>query len=133
MIFNYRISSRLNLNFQSFSSSFICQPTKQAAKIPLFPFLLLSLLFLFELTYFRKAVATHFSIFCVQELGAGMIVGSPPDGKPGFLPVFRSGSCSERGPKQFMEDEHICIDNLVEYLGGTAGFPSPGAFYGVRN
>lgn len=45
--------------------------------------------------------------------------------------MFRSGSCAERGPKQFMEDEHICIDNLIEHLGATANFPSPGAFYGV--
>lgn len=32
-----------------------------------------------------------------------------------------------------MEDEHICIDNLLEHLGATAHFPSPGAFYGVCN
>ncbi|GAB4833029.1 hypothetical protein Ancab_007052 [Ancistrocladus abbreviatus] len=53
----------------------------------------------------------------------------------GFLPVFRSGSCAERGPKQYMEDEHVCIDNLHEHLhkhrGASASFPSPGAFYGV--
>nr|POF10862.1 putative protein phosphatase 2c 27 [Quercus suber] len=56
---------------------------------------------------------------------------SPSDEKSDFLPVFRSGSCAERGPKQYMEDEHICLDNLIEHLGATAGFPSPGAFYGV--
>ncbi|RVX16085.1 putative protein phosphatase 2C 27 [Vitis vinifera] len=32
----------------------------------------------------------------ILELGTGMIVKSPPDGKSGFLPVFRSGSCAER-------------------------------------
>lgn len=56
---------------------------------------------------------------------------SPPQGQCGFLPVFRSGSCSEMGPKPCMEDEHVCIDNLVEHLGALSGFPSPGAFYGV--
>ena len=56
---------------------------------------------------------------------------SPLDGKSGFLPVFRSGSCSEIGPKSYMEDEHVCIDNLVHYLGAPEGFPAPGAFYGV--
>ncbi|KAF3975716.1 hypothetical protein CMV_001041 [Castanea mollissima] len=56
---------------------------------------------------------------------------SPSDEKSDFLPVFRSGSCAERGPKQYMEDEHLCLDNLIEHLGATAGFPSPGAFYGV--
>ncbi|KAI5660894.1 hypothetical protein M9H77_20217 [Catharanthus roseus] len=56
---------------------------------------------------------------------------SPPGGKSSFLPVFRSGCCAEKGPKQYMEDENICIDNLLEHLGETAGLPSPGAFYGV--
>ncbi|KAJ0974504.1 hypothetical protein J5N97_016469 [Dioscorea zingiberensis] len=56
-----------------------------------------------------------------------------PTGGPqrNFLPVYRSGSCSEIGPKQHMEDEHICIDNLVDHLRGDMDFPSPGAFYGV--
>lgn len=30
-----------------------------------------------------------------------------------------------------MEDEHVCIDDLVEHLGATANLTSPGAFYGV--
>ncbi|XP_031270129.1 probable protein phosphatase 2C 27 isoform X3 [Pistacia vera] len=30
-----------------------------------------------------------------------------------------------------MEDEHVCMDNLIEHLGATTDFPSPGAFYGV--
>lgn len=58
-------------------------------------------------------------------------ITSPPYGKSDYLPVLRSGSCAEKGPKQYMEDEHICIDNLVEQLGALADFPSPGAFYGV--
>ncbi|EPS57770.1 hypothetical protein M569_17047, partial [Genlisea aurea] len=49
----------------------------------------------------------------------------------GFVPAFRSGSCSEIGPKAYMEDEYICVDNLSEHLGKASGFPSPGAFYGV--
>ncbi|CAL9164949.1 probable protein phosphatase 2C 47 isoform X2 [Musa acuminata AAA Group] len=56
---------------------------------------------------------------------------SPQQGQTGFWPVFRSGCCSEIGPKPHMEDEHICIDNLVEYLRASTNFPSPGAFYGV--
>ncbi|OVA00642.1 Protein phosphatase 2C (PP2C)-like domain [Macleaya cordata] len=58
-------------------------------------------------------------------------IKSPSDEETVFSPVFRSGSCSERGPKQYMEDEHICVDNLVEHLSATVDFPSPGAFYGV--
>ncbi|XAR64270.1 Phosphoprotein phosphatase [Bertholletia excelsa] len=55
---------------------------------------------------------------------------SPIDGED-FCPVLRSGSCAEKGQKQYMEDEHICVDDLLEYLGATVDFPSPGAFYGV--
>ncbi|XP_059634725.1 probable protein phosphatase 2C 27 [Cornus florida] len=58
-------------------------------------------------------------------------IKSPSDGKSSFIPVFRSGSCAEKGPKQYMEDEHVCIDNLLEHLGAAADFPSCGAFYGV--
>lgn len=68
----------------------------------------------------------------VQKLEVGVVATkSPLDEKSVFLPVFRSGSCAERGPKQYMEDEHVCIDNLIEHLGDTTDFPSPGAFYGV--
>lgn len=48
-----------------------------------------------------------------------------------FVPVFRSGSYSEKGPKEFMEDEHICVDNLREHVDASKDFPSPGAYYGV--
>lgn len=51
------------------------------------------------------------------------------EGLSGFLPVFRSGSYSDIGPKPYMEDEHICIDNLRDYV----VLLSPGAFYGVCN
>ncbi|KAF4373970.1 hypothetical protein F8388_007876 [Cannabis sativa] len=63
----------------------------------------------------------------------GGIVSSrlPSDSNSTFVPIFRSGSCSEIGSKPYMEDEHICIDNLLEHLGATENFPSPGAFYGV--
>ncbi|KAL0313876.1 UNVERIFIED_CONTAM: putative protein phosphatase 2C 27 [Sesamum angustifolium] len=61
--------------------------------------------------------------------GTGM--KSLSDTKSSFQPVFRSGSCAEKGPKQYMEDEHICIDILHQHLGESAGFPSPRAFYGV--
>ncbi|KAK8624469.1 hypothetical protein V6N13_065813 [Hibiscus sabdariffa] len=66
------------------------------------------------------------------ELDIGIIVHkSSSDEQSEFLPVLRSGSCAEMGPKQYMEDEHICIDDLIGHLGTTAEVPSPGAFYGV--
>ncbi|KAJ9186319.1 hypothetical protein P3X46_001905 [Hevea brasiliensis] len=66
------------------------------------------------------------------SMDVGIVVNeSPADEKSNFLPVFQSGSCAERGLKQYMEDEHVCIDNLVEHLGASSNFPAPGAFYGV--
>ncbi|KAJ6708605.1 PROTEIN PHOSPHATASE 2C [Salix koriyanagi] len=68
-------------------------------------------------------------------LGVGIVIGNSLDIEESeFFPaVFRSGSCAEGGPKQYMEDEHVCIDNLVDHLSATtsANCPSPGAFYGV--
>ncbi|KAF3779510.1 putative protein phosphatase 2C 27 [Nymphaea thermarum] len=62
----------------------------------------------------------------------GTLIFKPSsDEKASFLPIFRSGSCSEIGPKPYMEDEHICIDNLMEHIGTAADFPSSSAFYGV--
>ncbi|PKI57041.1 hypothetical protein CRG98_022545 [Punica granatum] len=61
---------------------------------------------------------------------AGM-TKSPPNEMSSFLPVFRSGSCSDKGPKQYMEDEYICVDNLHDHIGTNADLPTPGAFYGV--
>ncbi|XP_004290070.1 PREDICTED: probable protein phosphatase 2C 27 [Fragaria vesca subsp. vesca] len=67
-----------------------------------------------------------------MEFDSGVVSSkSSSDSNSPFVPVFRSGSCSEIGPKQFMEDEHICIDNILEHLGSTTDFPSSGAFYGV--
>ncbi|CAM8895093.1 unnamed protein product [Rhodiola kirilowii] len=48
-----------------------------------------------------------------------------------FLPILRSGSCSEIGPKRYMEDEHICIDDILGCLDLAEHFASPGGFYGV--
>lgn len=73
--------------------------------------------------------------FCTYKESDGSIIGStiPSNGRSEFEPVFRSGCCAERGPKQFMEDEHLCIDNLATHLGSSADSASPGAFYGVSN
>ncbi|KAL3376125.1 hypothetical protein AABB24_002858 [Solanum stoloniferum] len=49
----------------------------------------------------------------------------------GYVPIFRSGSYSEIGPKPNMEDEHICINDLCKHIGSSKGLLSPGAFYGV--
>ncbi|XP_048425205.1 probable protein phosphatase 2C 27 [Pyrus x bretschneideri] len=64
------------------------------------------------------------------ELDVGIVSSkSPSDSNSAFVPVFRSGSCSEIGPKPYMEDEYVCIDNILDHLRATANFTSPGAFY----
>ncbi|XP_062143859.1 probable protein phosphatase 2C 49 isoform X2 [Alnus glutinosa] len=48
-----------------------------------------------------------------------------------FVPSIRSGSFSDIGRRRFMEDEHICIDDLSSHLGSSFKFPKPSALYGV--
>ncbi|XP_015889591.2 probable protein phosphatase 2C 47 [Ziziphus jujuba] len=83
-----------------------------------------------NLSVMRHCTSSAFLAELESDIG---IIGlkSPTDESSGFLPAFRSGSWSEKGPKQYMEDEYICIDNLCEHLGSAAGLHSPAAFYGV--
>ncbi|KAF3436587.1 hypothetical protein FNV43_RR23679 [Rhamnella rubrinervis] len=48
-----------------------------------------------------------------------------------FFPSLRSGSFSDIGPRRYMEDEHIRIDDLSAHLGSLFKFPKPSALYGV--
>lgn len=48
-----------------------------------------------------------------------------------FVPNIRSGSFADIGPRRYMEDEHIRIDNLSAHLGSLLVCPLPSAFYGV--
>ncbi|KAF8401246.1 hypothetical protein HHK36_012178 [Tetracentron sinense] len=48
-----------------------------------------------------------------------------------FAPSIRSGSFADIGPRRFMEDEHIRIDDLSAHLGSLFRCPVPSAFYGV--
>ncbi|XP_062084276.1 probable protein phosphatase 2C 49 [Humulus lupulus] len=48
-----------------------------------------------------------------------------------FVPCIRSGSFADIGPRRYMEDEHIRIDDLSSHLGSLFQFPTPSAFYGV--
>lgn len=56
---------------------------------------------------------------------------SPSSDNCAYVPIFRSGSCSDMGPKTYMEDEHIRVDNLREHADDSKGLLSQGAFYGV--
>lgn len=48
-----------------------------------------------------------------------------------FTPSLRSGSFADIGPRRYMEDEHIRIDDLSAHLGSLFRFPKPSAFYGI--
>jgi protein phosphatase PTC2/3 len=50
-----------------------------------------------------------------------------------FVPDIRSGSFSDIGPRRYMEDEHIRIDDLSAHLGSLLACPLPSAFYGVSS
>ncbi|KAI3781324.1 hypothetical protein L2E82_11335 [Cichorium intybus] len=56
---------------------------------------------------------------------------SPQNETSQYSPIFRSGSCSEMGPKPYMEDEYVCVDNLREHLDAQPDDALHGAFYGV--
>lgn len=59
------------------------------------------------------------------------ITRSGPVEPPQFVPSIRSGSFADIGPRRFMEDEHIRIDDLSAHLGSLLKCPTPSAFYGV--
>ncbi|KAI5674866.1 hypothetical protein M9H77_05816 [Catharanthus roseus] len=56
---------------------------------------------------------------------------SPESGIFQFSPSIRSGSFSDIGPRRYMEDEHIRIDDLAAHFGSLLQFPKPSAFYAV--
>ncbi|XAR58355.1 Phosphoprotein phosphatase [Bertholletia excelsa] len=48
-----------------------------------------------------------------------------------FVPSIRSGSFANIGPRRYMEDEHVRMDDLSMHLGSLLKLPRPSAFYGV--
>lgn len=48
-----------------------------------------------------------------------------------YVPVIRSGSYADIGPRRSMEDEHICIDDLSSRVESLHELPKPSAFYAV--
>ncbi|KAL4572623.1 hypothetical protein LXL04_019403 [Taraxacum kok-saghyz] len=61
----------------------------------------------------------------------GTGIKSPQNERSQYSPIFRSGSCSEIGPKPYMEDEYVCVDNLREHVDAQQDNTLHGAFYGV--
>ncbi|GAB2267555.1 hypothetical protein Dimus_002535 [Dionaea muscipula] len=91
----------------------------------------------FSARNFGKPPLHPSSVLLTQLESEAAIVSSirSPSGNCDFKPIFRSGCCSEIGPRLFMEDEYICIDDLTELSMGanisTTDLPLPRAFYGV--
>ncbi|XP_008781191.2 probable protein phosphatase 2C 2 [Phoenix dactylifera] len=65
------------------------------------------------------------------DLRASDAIPSVPVEPLQFVPRIRSGSFADIGPRRYMEDEHIRIDDLSAHLGSLLRFPTPNAFYGV--
>lgn len=83
--------------------------------------------------YLDVVLASNYALSSsVQESNINIIgLKSSTEKKSDFPLEIRSGSYSDKGPKQYMEDEFICIDTLSECDGLGANLPSPAAFYGV--
>ncbi|KAG8084435.1 hypothetical protein GUJ93_ZPchr0010g8412 [Zizania palustris] len=69
----------------------------------------------------------------VPHMGLDSAAGAPSVSVEAlqFVPNIRSGSFSDIGPRRYMEDEHIQIDDLSAHLGSLFMCPLPSAFYGV--
>ncbi|CAI9088061.1 OLC1v1022293C2 [Oldenlandia corymbosa var. corymbosa] len=65
---------------------------------------------------------------CTQTAATFM---DSPGRIPRFLPIVRSGSDTATGPRRFNEDEHLCIDNLSDYLSPELKWPVPCSMYAV--
>jgi protein phosphatase 2C family protein 2/3 len=59
------------------------------------------------------------------------ILAGTGTGTESSFPSIRSGSFADIGPRRYMEDEHIRIDDLYAHFGSLLQFPKPSAFYGV--
>lgn len=83
--------------------------------------------------YFDVVLASNYALSSSFQESNISITGlkSSTEKKSDFPLEIRSGSYSDKGPKQYMEDEFICIDSLSECDGLGANLPSPAAFYGV--
>ncbi|KAM3267195.1 putative protein phosphatase 2C 47 [Capsicum chacoense] len=77
------------------------------------------------------AVPQTINVLDVPCSSDDLVSNSPDTTILQFVPSVRSGSFADIGPRRFMEDEHIRIDDLSAHLGSLVKFPKPCAFYGV--
>lgn len=86
-------------------------------------------LFLLPQVFSKLTIFYRLCCLRMQNLGASDGISSVESLQ--FIPSIRSGSFADIGPRNFMEDEHIRIDNLSTHLGSLFRCPSPSAFYGA--
>ncbi|KAK3160660.1 hypothetical protein QOZ80_1BG0062650 [Eleusine coracana subsp. coracana] len=75
----------------------------------------------------RAVVEVAFEVTDLElqtTIAGGSVSAEPRE----FVPIIRSGSFADIGPRRYMEDEHIRIDDLSGQLGSLL---MPSAFYGV--
>lgn len=48
-----------------------------------------------------------------------------------YIPILRSGACTDMGFRTSMEDVYVCLDNFMEDYGLKSYIDGPNAFYGV--
>ena len=70
-------------------------------------------------------------LFLIQDMRASDAIPAISSEPELFVPAIRSGSFADIGPRRYMEDEHIRIDDLSAHLGSLLRCPTPSAFYGV--
>lgn len=56
---------------------------------------------------------------------------SGKNGKPDYIPVVRSGACTDIGKRNNMEDAYFCCDNFADEYDFKHTGNGPSAFYGV--
>lgn len=114
MIHNMAAATDESQNLESFKALKIGRPSRQLSLIP-------------------RCLNSGLAVAPAKlDLDMGLVnAKSSSNENSEFHPIYRSACCAEIGPKPYMEDAHICIDDLPNHIGAAAGCTSPGAFYGV--
>lgn len=88
---------------------------------------------LLEWNFLKLDVDFYFFSNLIQDMRSSEAIPSGAVEQLHFVPSIRSGSFADIGPRRYMEDEHIRIDDLSTHLGSMLRCPTPSAFYGVIN
>jgi protein phosphatase 2C family protein 2/3 len=73
-------------------------------------------------------------ILQIRTKTSGVSVEQGPDledRESEFIPIVRSGACTDIGLRPKMEDVYVCVDNFTQKYGLKNMTDGPTAFYGV--